>query len=75
MKAFILHVSITKPLTESVKLQLTTDMTELEFSLSAFMVNGSQQAKRGVNLDVVGDDYRRLRALRLGLIRKKLYSL
>ena len=64
LKTFVLHASIAKPLTESAKLQLTTDMTELEFSLSSFMMDGSQQTKRGVNLDVIGDDYRALRALR-----------
>ncbi|KAJ4468253.1 Golgi transport complex subunit 5-domain-containing protein [Lentinula aciculospora] len=64
LRTFVLHVSITQPLGESGKLQLTTDMTELEFALSAFMVDGSQSQKRGGNLDSLGDEYRLLRAMR-----------
>jgi hypothetical protein len=63
IRAFVLHVSIAKPLGESGKLQLTSDMTELEFALNAFMVE-DKQAKRGGNLDSIGDDYRALRAIR-----------
>lgn len=63
IRTFVLHVSITKPLGESGKLQLTSDMTELEFGLSAFMVQ-DKQGKRGGNLDSVGEDYRALRAMR-----------
>jgi hypothetical protein len=63
MKTFVLHVSIAKPLGESGKLQLTSDMTELEFALSAFLVD-SPQSKRGGNLETVGDEYRVLRAMR-----------
>jgi hypothetical protein len=63
IRTFVLHVSIAKPLGESGKLQLTSDMTELEFALSAFMVENSQN-KRGDSLDTVGDDYRSLRAMR-----------
>jgi len=63
IRTFVLHVSIAKPLGESGKLQLTSDMTELEFALSAFMVE-DKQGKRGGNLDSVGDDYRALRAIR-----------
>lgn len=39
IRTFVLHASITRPLSEMGKLQLTTDMTELEFALSAFMVS------------------------------------
>ncbi|KAG2043692.1 Golgi transport complex subunit 5-domain-containing protein [Suillus americanus] len=35
IRIFVLHASIAKPLGESGKLQLTTDMTELEFALGA----------------------------------------
>lgn len=66
IRTFVLHVSIAKPLGESGKLQLTSDMTELEFGLSAFMVE-DKQSKRGGNLDLVGDEYRALRAMRLVL--------
>lgn len=61
LRTFVTHVSIAKPLGESGKLQLTSDMTELEFTLNAFMAEHGQ-------LDVIGDDYRALRALRQVLI-------
>ncbi|KAK0195221.1 Golgi transport complex subunit 5-domain-containing protein [Armillaria mellea] len=61
IKTFVLHVSIVKPLGEAGKLQLTSDMTELEFALSAFLVEGPQE-KRGGNLETVGPEYKMLRA-------------
>ena len=64
IKTFVLHASIAKPLGESGKLQLTTDMTELEFALSAFMSDKTAQSKRGADWESVGDDYRALRAMR-----------
>ncbi|KAI0789088.1 hypothetical protein C8Q75DRAFT_807200, partial [Abortiporus biennis] len=64
LKIFVLHASIAKPLGENGKLQLTSDMTELEFALSAFRVDKSQGNKRGGNWDLVGDEYRALRAMR-----------
>lgn len=66
IRTFVLHVSIARPLGEAGKLQLTSDMTELEFGLSAFMAENSQ-SKRSSDLDTIGDDYRALRALRLVL--------
>ncbi|KAI0365669.1 hypothetical protein BV20DRAFT_1099473, partial [Pilatotrama ljubarskyi] len=63
IKTFVLHASIAKPLGESGKLQLTSDMTELEFGLSAFMGDKSQN-KRGADWEAVGDDYRALRGMR-----------
>lgn len=63
IKTFVLHASIAKPLGESGKLQLTSDMTELEFGLSAFMLDKTQQ-KRGADWESVGSDYRALRAMR-----------
>ncbi|KAK0241983.1 Golgi transport complex subunit 5-domain-containing protein [Armillaria nabsnona] len=63
IKTFVLHVSIVKPLGEAGKLQLTSDMTELEFALSAFLVE-SPQEKRGGNLESVGLEYKMLRAMR-----------
>jgi conserved oligomeric Golgi complex subunit 5 len=68
IRTFVLHVSIARPLGEGGKLQLTSDMTELEFALSAFMVENSQ-SKRSSDLETIGDDYRALRALRLVLPR------
>ena len=64
IKTFVLHASIAKPLGESGKLQLTSDMTELEFGLSAFMSDKAQQGKRGTDWESVGSDYRALRAMR-----------
>ena len=65
----MLHASIVKPLDETTKLQLTRDMTEIEFSLGAFMSDG--KGKRGGGgsggsggLDGAGSKYRALRALR-----------
>ncbi|KAF5389498.1 hypothetical protein D9757_004352 [Collybiopsis confluens] len=63
LRTFVLHLSIAKPLSEGGKLQLTTDMTELEFALNAFMINGTDSVKRGGTLDSIGE-YRLLRAMR-----------
>ncbi|KAK0213021.1 Golgi transport complex subunit 5-domain-containing protein [Desarmillaria ectypa] len=63
IKTFVIHVSIVRPLGEAGKLQLTSDMTELEFALSAFLVEGPQE-KRGGNLESVGSEYKMLRAMR-----------
>ncbi|KAK7472882.1 hypothetical protein VKT23_000990 [Stygiomarasmius scandens] len=62
LRTFVLHVSITKPLSESGKLQLTTDMTELEFALNSFMADGSKISRD--NLEIAGEEYRALRAMR-----------
>ncbi|KAH9961505.1 Golgi transport complex subunit 5-domain-containing protein [Russula dissimulans] len=69
LRAFVLHVSIVKPLDEPCKLQLTGDMTELEFSLGAFVSEGKARSKRGGGgssggLDAAGSEYRALRAMR-----------
>lgn len=63
IKTFLLHASIAKPLGESGKLQLTSDMTEFEFALSAFMAEPGTK-KRGVDWESVGEEYRALRAMR-----------
>jgi len=63
IRIFVLHASIAKPLGESGKLQLTTDMTELEFALNAFLVD-NLQSKRGGNLESIGEEYKTLRAMR-----------
>lgn len=59
----MLHASIAKPLGESGKLQLTTDMTELEFAVNAFLAD-NLQSKRGGNLESIGEEYKTLRAMR-----------
>jgi len=63
LRTFVLHVSIVKPLDETRKLQLTSDMTELEFSLGAFVSEGKGK-RGGGGLDAAGAEYRALRALR-----------
>ncbi|TEB37536.1 hypothetical protein FA13DRAFT_1786654 [Coprinellus micaceus] len=63
IRNFLLHISIAKPLSEGGKLQMTSDMTELEFALNAFMAENNQ-AKRGDNLQSLGEEYRALRAMR-----------
>ena len=68
VRSFVLNTSIAKPLGEGGKLQLTSDMTELEFALSAFLAEGGSQSKRGVRLDVIGEDYRALRAMRFVIV-------
>ncbi|KZV95094.1 hypothetical protein EXIGLDRAFT_610971, partial [Exidia glandulosa HHB12029] len=72
IRTFVLHVSIARPLGECGKLQLTSDMTELEFALDAFMKDPAPLSAGGVKkspkplklLDAVGEEYRMLRALR-----------
>jgi hypothetical protein len=65
IRTFVLHVSIAKPLGESGKLQLTSDMTELEFALGAFMVDSTQGHRRsGGDWTAIAGDYRALRAMR-----------
>ncbi|KAG2015937.1 hypothetical protein CC2G_009155 [Coprinopsis cinerea AmutBmut pab1-1] len=62
IRNFLLHISIAKPLSESGKLQMTSDMAELEFALNSFMAEKGQ--KRGdENLQTI-DEYRALRAMR-----------
>ncbi|KAJ2913475.1 hypothetical protein MD484_g6945, partial [Candolleomyces efflorescens] len=75
IRNFLLHISIAKPLSEVGKLQMTSDMTELEFALNAFMAENNQ-AKRGDNLQNLGEEYRALRAMRplLFLENKQLSS-
>lgn len=67
IETFVLHASIAKPLGESGKLQLTSDMTELEFALSAFMTD-KPQSKRGADWETVGSDYVALRAMRYAVL-------
>ncbi|KAG9098973.1 hypothetical protein FS749_002432 [Ceratobasidium sp. UAMH 11750] len=62
IRTFVLNASIIKPLGEAGKLQLTSDMTELEFSLGSFVADSAR--RKSLSLDGLGDDYRILRALR-----------
>jgi len=61
IRIFVLHISIAHPLGESGKLQMASDMTNLEFALNVFI---SIDNKRGGNLESIGDEYRALRAMR-----------
>ncbi|KAK2467810.1 hypothetical protein APHAL10511_000105 [Amanita phalloides] len=63
VKTFLLHASIAKPLSENGKLQLTNDMTELEFILSAFLTEGSQ-IRRNQGIELIGEEYAALRGMR-----------
>ncbi|KAI9635240.1 Golgi transport complex subunit 5-domain-containing protein [Dioszegia hungarica] len=65
IRTFLLHASIARPLGESGKLKLTTDMTELEVGLSSLLTTGQVQGQRGgMKLERIGDDYLALRAFR-----------
>ncbi|KAF8556095.1 hypothetical protein OG21DRAFT_1506874 [Imleria badia] len=72
IRIFVLHASIAKPLGESGKLQLATDMAELEFSLNAFLADGLQ-SKRSGSLESIGDEYKALRAMRPLLFLENAY--
>ena len=63
MKIFVLHISIAFPLGESGKLQIASDMTQLEFALNAFITDSTQN-RRGVGLESIGAEYRAIRAMR-----------
>ncbi|KAI0267074.1 Golgi transport complex subunit 5-domain-containing protein [Gloeopeniophorella convolvens] len=56
LRTFVLHVSIVKPLDEARSLQLTGDMTELEFSLGSFLAEGKGKRGGGGGLDAAGAD-------------------
>ncbi|KAG8899762.1 hypothetical protein FRC00_000975 [Tulasnella sp. 408] len=65
IRTFVLHASLAKPLSEGGKLQLTSDMTEFEFALNAFMTDPSGGSKnRNAMKEAIAEDYNALRALR-----------
>lgn len=55
---FVLHASIVRPLGESGKLKLLTDMTNLEFVINQLL--GDQK----LGLPALGDKFKALRAFR-----------
>ncbi|KAG8904488.1 hypothetical protein FRB99_001664 [Tulasnella sp. 403] len=63
IRSFVLHASLAKPLGENGKLQLTTDMTEFEFALNAFMVGDDRQQTNAMK-EAIADDYLALRGFR-----------
>lgn len=67
IKTFLLHASIVKPLGESGKLHLTSDLTEVEFALNGFMVN-TPQNRNTEGLETIGSEYKALRAMRCVVI-------
>jgi hypothetical protein len=67
ISVFLLHASIARPLGESGKLKLTTDMTELEVSIQSLLATGQPmgaKSTKGVKLSQIGDEYLALRSLR-----------
>jgi hypothetical protein len=65
LRTFVLHASIVSPLGEAGKLKLTSDMTELEFSLGTFLLVASgNDRKNALKLQDVGEEYLTLRAFR-----------
>lgn len=67
IKTFLLHASIVKPLGEWGKLQLTSDMTDVEFALNAFIVD-TPHIKNTGGLEAIGSEYKSLRAMRYVLL-------
>lgn len=66
---FLLHASIVRPLGESGKLKLTTDMTELEISIQSLLATGQPMgakstSSKSLKLSQIGDEYLALRSLR-----------
>jgi hypothetical protein len=71
LKHFVLHASIASPLGEGGKLQLTSDVAQLEFDLNQFVSAGDGTGpKRGIGLrlEMAGDDFRALRGFRYGRV-------
>ncbi|CDZ96191.1 Predicted Golgi transport complex 1 protein [Phaffia rhodozyma] len=65
IQTFVLHASIVSPLGESGKLRLTSDMTELEFSLGTFLLAASGNDRRNaLKIQDIGEAYLCLRAFR-----------
>jgi hypothetical protein len=69
LQTFVLHASLIKPLSESGKLKLTSDMTLLEFSVNQFL------SEHKLNLAAIGDDFKALRSFRLVSERPPYYLL
>ena len=62
---FLLHASIARPMGESGKLKLTSDMTQLEMGLASLLTTGQiQGARGGMRVDRVGKEYMALRSFR-----------
>lgn len=69
IQIFLFHASIVRPLGESGKLKLTTDMTELEIAISSLLTTGQpvgarSNSAKALKLDQIGDEYLALRSFR-----------
>lgn len=60
---FVLHASLLRPLEEGGKLRLTTDMTELEFSVSQLLAS-ARHSDHALTMTDCGSDFRALRSFR-----------
>lgn len=64
-RAFLYHASVVARPSESGKLKLTSNMTELEMALQNFLNVGRVPGQRNtVKLEAIGDEYAALRAFR-----------
>lgn len=72
IRNFLLHISIAKPLSESGKLQMTSDMAELEFALNAFMAEKGQKNRGDEHLQTI-EEYPALRAMRYVPLKPSFY--
>lgn len=64
LRTFVLHISIASPVGESGKLQIASDMTQLEFALNSFMTDSTQSRRGSSGLETIGAEYRAVRAMR-----------
>lgn len=82
IRSFVLHASLVKPLGESGKLQLTSDMADFEFALNAFMTETSansvtpahKAASKSALRAAISEDYAALRAFRYIYLLSRLDS-
>jgi hypothetical protein len=65
IRVFMLHASIARPMGESGRLKLTSNMTEFEMSLQNFLNTGRVQgSKTGIKVAQIGEEYLALRGFR-----------
>lgn len=64
IRTFLLHASIARPMGESGRLKLTSNMTDLEMGLQNFLTTGRVTGARVTRLDAIGEEYQALRSFR-----------
>lgn len=64
IRTFLLHASIARPMGESGRLKLTSNMTDLEMGLQNFLTTGQVSGGRVTRLDAIGEEYQALRSFR-----------